>query len=152
MCYEKNELSTDIALLVARIGVGSMMLLHGIGKLNSGIAQLEQLLQINGFPAVLAYGVYLGEIVAPLMLIVGFWVRPAALLLLINMFFAVMLTHANDILSLSPQGGWRIELQAFYILAGICLLIAGGGRFSVPSPSFRLFPGKPDTPAESANS
>lgn len=152
MCYEKNELPTDIALLVARVGVGSMMLLHGIGKLNSGIVWLEQLLQLNGFPAVLAYGVYLGEIVAPLMLIIGFWVRPAALILLINMLFAVMLTHTNDLLSLSPQGGWMIELQAFYMLAGICLLIAGGGRFAVPSPSFRLFSGKSDAPAESAES
>lgn len=115
-----------------------MMLLHGIGKLTGGIVWLEQLLELNGMPAFLAYGVYIGEIVAPLMLIVGFAVRPAALLLLINMVFAVGLTHADDLWMLSPQGGWLVELQALYMLLAVVLMIAGGGRFSVPCPACRF--------------
>lgn len=138
MCYEENNLRTDIALLVARIGLGSLMLLHGIEKLSGGVVWLEQLLALNGLPAVLAYGVYLGEIVAPLLLIIGLWVRPAAFILLVNMFFAVMLVHANELFTLSPQGAWTVELQALYILGGVCLLIAGGGRFSIPCPICRL--------------
>lgn len=154
MCYEKNCLSTDAALLAARLGVGGMMLLHGIGKLTTGIVGLEQLLQLNGLPAVLAYGVYLGEIVAPLMLIVGFAVRPAAFLLLVNMAFAVGLTHADDLWAFSPQGGWLVELQAMYMLFAVVLMISGGGRFSVPCPSCCFFRKKscqnPDSDADNA--
>ena len=115
------------------------MLLHGIGKLTGGIVWLEQLLQLNGMPAFLAYGVYLGEIVAPLMLIVGFAVRPAAFILLVNMVFAVGLTHADDLWLLSPQGGWMLEVQGLYILFAVVLMLSGGGRFSVPCPACRFF-------------
>ncbi len=139
MCYERNCLATDAALLLARLGVGGMMLLHGIGKLTGGIVWLEQLLQLNGMPAFLAYGVYLGEIVAPLMLIVGFAVRPAAFILLVNMVFAVGLTHADDLWLLSPQGGWMLEVQGLYMLFAVMLMLAGGGRFSVPCPLCRFF-------------
>ncbi len=140
LCYEENNsLSADAALLAARLGVGGMMLLHGIAKLTGGIAWLEQLLEINGMPAFLAYGVYVGEIIAPLMLIVGFAVRPAALILLVNMVFAVALTHADDLWALSPQGGWLVELQALYTLFAVVILIAGGGRFSIPCPLCRFF-------------
>ena len=139
MCYERNCLATDAALLLARLGVGGMMLLHGIGKLTGGIVWLEQLLQLNGMPAFLAYGVYLGEIVAPLMLIVGFAVRPAAFILLVNMVFAVGLTHADDLWLLSPQGGWMLEVQGLYMLFAVMLMLSGGGRFSVPCPACRFF-------------
>ena len=139
MCYERNCLATDAALLLARLGVGGMMLLHGIGKLTGGIVWLEQLLQLNGMPAFLAYGVYLGEIVAPLMLIVGFAVRPAAFILLVNMVFAVGLTHADDLWLLSPQGGWMLEVQGLYMLFAVILMLSGGGRFSVPCPACRFF-------------
>lgn len=139
MCYERNCLATDAALLLARLGVGGMMLLHGIGKLTGGIVWLEQLLQLNGMPAFLAYGVYLGEIVAPLMLIVGFAVRPAAFILLVNMVFAVGLTHADDLWLLSPQGGWMLEVQGLYMLFAVVLMLSGGGRFSVPCPACRFF-------------
>ncbi len=139
MCYERNCLATDAALLLARLGVGGMMLLHGIGKLTGGIVWLEQLLQLNGMPAFLAYGVYLGEIVAPLMLIVGFAVRPAAFILLVNMVFAVGLTHADDWWLLSPQGGWMLEVQGLYMLFAVVLMLSGGGRFSVPCPACRFF-------------
>lgn len=148
MCYEENDLKTDIALLIMRIGVGSMMLLHGIGLLSGGIVWLEQLLKLNGLPEVLAYGIYLGEIVAPLMLIIGFWVRPAAFIFSVNLFFAVMLVHANELFSLSPQGGWLLELQALYMLIGFCLLIAGGGRFSIPCPICRFLHKKLDDQEE----
>ena len=90
-------------------------------------------------PAFLAYGVYLGEIVAPLMLIVGFAVRPAAFILLVNMVFAVGLTHADDLWLLSPQGGWMLEVQGLYMLFAVMLMLAGGGRFSVPCPACRFF-------------
>lgn len=139
MCYERNCLATDAALLLARLGVGGMMLLHGIGKLTGGIVWLEQLLQLNGMPAFWAYGVYLGEIVAPLMLIVGFAVRPAAFILLVNMVFAVGLTHADDLWLLSPQGGWMLEVQGLYMLFAVMLMLSGGGRFSVPCPACRFF-------------
>ena len=139
MCYERNCLATDAALLLARLGVGGMMLLHGIEKLTGGIVWLEQLLQLNGMPAFLAYGVYLGEIVAPLMLIVGFAVRPAAFILLVNMVFAVGLTHADDLWLLSPQGGWMLEVQGLYMLFAVMLMLSGGGRFSVPCPACRFF-------------
>lgn len=122
-----------------------MMLLHGIGKLSGGIVWLEQLLELNGLSAFWAYGVYVGEIIAPLMLIVGFAVRPAAFLIFVNMVFAVGLTHADDLWAFTPQGGWLIELQALYMLFAVVLMVAGGGRFSVPCPAACFFRKKAQT-------
>ncbi len=121
----------DIAKLVLRLALGVLMLFHGYAKLIHGIGPIEAMLVAKGLPAFLALGVYIGEIVAPLMLIAGAQVRIAALLVTANMVVAIMLAHLGDVFALSAQGGWRLELQGFYLFTAVALILLGGGKYGV---------------------
>lgn len=124
--------SWDLGILIVRLAVGGMMLLHGIGKIRGGVSGIADMLAARGLPEIMAYGAYVGEVLAPALIIVGFWTRPAALLLIVNMITAIALAHSADILKLDPQsGGWAIELQMFYLLGALALVCTGAGRFSL---------------------
>ena len=65
----------------------------------------------------------LGEVVAPLLLLVGLLVTPAALVIAFNMVIAIMLAHSGHILSLGKTGGWAIELQMFYFVSALVVAV-----------------------------
>lgn len=123
--------NSNIGLLILRLTLGLLMLLHGIAKLTNGPGGIQDMIEGIGLPGFLAYGVYLGEVVAPIMLIIGFRVRIAAMLFISTMLVAVGLAHAGDILSLSQTGGWAIELQALYLFGALTLVFTGGGNLAV---------------------
>ncbi|MFC5519397.1 DoxX family protein [Polaromonas jejuensis] len=106
-------------MLLLRCYLAIATLLHGISKLQHGIGGIENMVVAHGLPAFFAYGVLVGEIVAPLMLLVGYWVTPAALLIAVNMVVAIWLAHTGQIFSLSKSGGWQIELQAFFLVSAL---------------------------------
>ncbi|MGE4517838.1 MAG: DoxX family protein, partial [Arcobacteraceae bacterium] len=58
--------SSDFGKLLLRLMVGGLMLFHGIAKINGGIDFIITKVTQEGFPEFLAYGVYIGEVVAPL--------------------------------------------------------------------------------------
>lgn len=124
--------NTDFGLLVLRIVVGALMLLHGIAKLK-GVSFIEGRLESVGLPSILAYGVYITEIVAPLMLIIGYKTRLASLVFAIGMLSAILLVHTGDILTRTGSGGWGIELQALFLFGAIALFYTGGGKYAVNS-------------------
>lgn len=124
------EKNTDIALLIVRLAIGLMMLLHGVSKVNHGISGIEGMLTSKGLPSFFAYGVYVGEIVAPLFIIAGFRTRVAALIFVINCLVAVSLAHFSDIFTLAKHGGWAVELIALYGFGALALVFAGGGKYS----------------------
>ena len=126
----RNDLN-DTGKLVLRLTLGILILLHGIAKLTNGIAPIEGMVTGMGLPAFLAYGVYVGEILAPLMLIVGFYARIGAALIAINMLVAIALAHASEVTSLGQTGGWALELQGMFLFTAIALMLMGPGRFSV---------------------
>ena len=70
--------SPDLGLLVLRLALGVILLFHGVSKLLHGVAWIQQPLAALGLPGVLAYGAYLAELIAPVLLIVGMWTRIAA--------------------------------------------------------------------------
>lgn len=121
----------DIGKLVARLSLGVLVLLHGIAKLIGGIGGLEGLLQQAGLPALLAYGVYLGEVIGPLLLIAGWYARIGAALVVINMLFAIALVHAHELAMLNDNGGWQLELQGMFLFTAAALALTGPGRLSV---------------------
>ncbi|MEW4982093.1 MAG: DoxX family protein [Cycloclasticus sp.] len=129
---DKNY-SDGLGKLTVRITVGSLMFFHGIAKImhpeslefiGNNLASIE-------LPAALAYGVYIGEIIAPLMLIIGYYARIGGLIVAVNMLFAVALAHSGELLSLTQHGGWAIELQAFYLLGGFSVALLGSGQFAI---------------------
>ena len=121
----------DLGKLVLRITLGVLILLHGIAKLKGGLAPIEGMLQAHGLPAFLAYGAYIGEVLAPLMVIVGFHARIGAALMAINMLFAIALAHMGQLSQLNETGGWAIELQAMFLASAVAVALIGPGRFSV---------------------
>lgn len=123
----RNE---DFGKLVLRLTVGCLMLFHGVAKLmhpgsmdfiRSGVVGI-------GLPEMLAYGVYAGEIIAPVLLITGIFSRWAGMLIAVNMLFAIVLAHTGDIFSLTDHGGYGLELQAFYLFGGLAVMFLGSGR------------------------
>lgn len=107
------------ALVLLRISLALLVLLHGWAKIRYGIGSIEAKIAGLGAPGFLAYAVYLGEVVAPLLLLVGLWVVPAALVIAVNMVVAFALMHTKQILMLNNTGGWALELQAFYFVSAL---------------------------------
>ena len=128
-----NSLNADSGQFILRMSVGGLMLFHGIGKIMHP-ASLEFIAgMLAGFslPAVLAYGVYIGEVIAPLMIIVGYKARVGGVIVAINMLFALVLAHSGDFFSLSEHGGWMVELQMFYLLSALAVIFLGSGKFAI---------------------
>ncbi len=121
----------DIGKLILRLSLGGMMLLHGIAKLQQGMGWIGGSLARHGLPEWLAYGVFVGELLAPVMVIVGLYTRIGAGLMAINMLFAIFLAHSNEIFALTSHGGWAIELQAFFLFTALALVFLGAGRFAL---------------------
>lgn len=125
----------DFALLVLRLAVGGLMLLHGIAKIQNGMDEglrgIESLLAAKDLPTSLAIGVYAGEILAPLLLLVGWLVRPAALLVAFTMLMSIWLAHSDDWYTLTKHGGLATELNLLYFAGALALALSGGGRFAL---------------------
>jgi uncharacterized membrane protein YphA (DoxX/SURF4 family) len=125
------RITSDLGKLVLRLTLGVLMLLHGVGKISSGAVAIQGLMTRMGLPPGLGYLVYVGEVLAPLLLIVGLWTRPAALLVAINMVVAVLLVHTAQLGEFTKNGGWALELQGFYLFTAVAVALLGAGRFSV---------------------
>lgn len=122
--------NTDVGLLIMRVALAVVMLPHGIAKITSGVGFISGLLASHGLPTFLAYGVYLGEIVGPLMLLVGYYSRYGAALVAGNMVVAIALAHTNEIFALNAMGAWAIELQALMLFTAVGLFFTGPGKYS----------------------
>ena len=128
MKIDKNQ---DTALLTLRVLVGALIMLHGFGNLFSGYAFITQVLDKAGIPGFFAFGAFVGEIIAPIFLIIGFRTRLASLTIAATMFIAVILVHGGEVFALNQFGGWAIELQAFYFFGAVALFFSGAGSIAV---------------------
>ena len=129
-----GSLKNDAAgKLLLRCTVGILMLFHGIAKLmhSGSLDFIRGLLSFHGLPEFIAWGVFVGEIIAPLMLVLGVFSRVGGLLIFINMLFAIALAHSGDLFLLTEHGGWRLEVQGFYLFGGLAVLLLGSGRISI---------------------
>lgn len=127
-----SSLDADTGKLIVRLSVGCLMLFHGVAKIMhpASLGFIEGMLEANSLPSVLSYGVYIGEVVAPLMVIVGYQARIGGLLMAINMVFAIFLAHSGDLFSTTQHGGWAIELQMFYLLSSLAVVFLGSGSLA----------------------
>ena len=125
---------TDTGKLVLRLALGIMILLHGIAKVMGGIDPIVGMVEKAGLPGAVGYLVYVGEVLAPILVIVGFLTRPAALVIAINMIVAVGLAHGAQLFQLGKQGGWALELQGMFLFTALAIAMLGAGRFAVGRP------------------
>lgn len=123
----------DLGKLVLRLTVGILLLFHGIFKMRYGISGIENMVAARGLPGFFAWAVYIGEVVAPLMLILGLYTRIGGLIVTANMLVAVALAHAGHLGQFTGTGGWRLELQGLYLFGGLAIAMLGAGRYAIGS-------------------
>jgi putative oxidoreductase len=85
----------------------------------------------HGLPSFVAYGVYLGEVVAPVFLLLGIRSRIAAGVIVIDMGVALWLAHAGALLKFGKEGGLLIELPLLYLVSALAVLLLGSGRYAL---------------------
>jgi putative oxidoreductase len=124
-------MADDTGKLILRITLGVLMLLHGIAKITGGIGGIEKMVTGAGLPAFFAYGVFIGEVLAPVLLIMGFYSRISAAVIAINMVVAIALAHMNDLFVIGKTGGWALELQGMFLFTAIAIALIGPGRFGI---------------------
>jgi putative oxidoreductase len=122
----------DLGLLVLRVGLGGMMLFHGIHKLMHGVGAIAGMLANLGLPTFLAYGTYLGEVVAPIMIVAGYRTRIGSFVFAVNMIVAILMAHMTMLFSVdAATGGWLIELPMLYLIGATALCFSGGGKYAM---------------------
>jgi putative oxidoreductase len=128
----------DLGKLTLRVVLAIILLFHGVSKLIGGIGFVADMLAKAGAPAALGYLVYVGEVIAPLMILAGIFTRPAALVVVINMIFAVLLVHTSQFFTLNETGGWALELQGMFLFGALAVALLGAGRYSLAGATGRF--------------
>lgn len=123
---KSNNSLNNLWLLIYRVALSAFMLTHGIPK-------LERLLSGSGgsFPDPLGVGSNLsliltvfGEVVAPVLVMVGFSTRLSAVPVAFAMAVAAFVVHGADPFA-------RKELALLFLLGFITIIVMGGGRYSL---------------------
>ena len=124
----------DLGKLVIRLTVGILMLFHGVAKIRNTGGSLDVIagaLTNTGLPGFVAYGVFVGQVIAPLLLIFGVYCRIGALLIVGTMLFAIGLVHMGDLFRFTSRGSWALELQGFYLFGAAAVAFLGSGRYAI---------------------
>src|SRR5690606_196884 len=124
-----KQIKLDLGKLLLRLGVGGLMLFHGIFKLTNGFQGIKDLLSANNLPEILWLGVPVGEILAPLCILFGIFTRISALVVSVVMLFSIYLVHAADVFKLGQSGAPMIELNLLYLLTALALFFLGAGKY-----------------------
>jgi putative oxidoreductase len=121
----------DFGKLVLRLALGLLVLLHGVAKIKGGIGFLTPMVTGLGLPPWFAYGVYVGEVLGPILVILGLFTRVGAFFIFANMLFALVLVHRPELFTMGKQGGYALELQAMYLFTAFGLMFMTPGRYSI---------------------
>jgi len=122
----KAASTTDIALLVARLGIAALMLTHGIPKMMMLFSGTPvQFPAMMGMSPELSLGLAVfAEVFCSALLIAGFATRLAVVPLIITMLVAALIIHGVD-----PFGKQESSLQ--YLLVYVVLFFTGSGKYSI---------------------
>lgn len=126
-----TNMNQDLSKFILRLTLGVLLIMHGVAKLQNGITGIEGMLAKAGLPEMLAPLVYVGEVLAPLMIILGVFARPAALIVVVNMLFAIGLAHMGQLTEITRTGAWALETQAFFLFNAVALYFSGSGRYAL---------------------
>ncbi|SFT53699.1 putative oxidoreductase [Kosakonia arachidis] len=121
----------DLGRLLLRLVVGGLMLFHGLHKLIGGIDGIAGMLVSKGLPGFIAYGVLIGEVLCPILIILGVLTRPSALVLAFTMVVAWLLVGIGETGTLDVTGAWAIESIVYFFVAALVIAFLGAGRYSV---------------------
>ena len=117
--------------LLLRVAVGLIILLHGIAKMRHGLGDVADAMARAHLPHAVGYLVYVGEVVGPVMMILGAWTRLAALVVFFNMLVALLLGHPHELFDLTTHGGLLLETQWLMLSGALSVALVGAGRYAV---------------------
>jgi len=127
----------DAGKLLLRLAVGGLMLFHGIHKLIDGVDGIAGMLTAQGLPGVIAYGVLVGEVAAPCLIILGIATRPAALVLAFTMVVAWLMVGTGKTWLLDKTGAWAIENLMYFFIGALAVACLGAGRYAFGKGAWR---------------
>ena len=126
-----RELHADLGKLVLRVAVAGLILLHGVAKLRHGLGDVADAMQRLHLPVAVGNLIYVGEVLAPVLMIVGWWTRAAAAIVTATMLVALVAGHPRDVFVMTDHGGLLLEVQWMFFLAALAAALLGAGRFSL---------------------
>ena len=121
----------DTGKLILRITLAGLILFHGIAKIIHGVGFIGSGLAQFHLPGFVAYGVYVGEVVAPLFILFGAWSRIASLVVVFNLVMAILLAAHRNVFVIQRSGAWGIEAEAFFLLTALVIFFMGPGKYSL---------------------
>jgi putative oxidoreductase len=95
---------SDLGKLLIRLAAGGLMLFHGVSDILKGPGEVMKIFAAQGLPTFFAYGIYLGELIAPVLILIGFLARPAGILVAGTMIVAVLTAHMSQIFAMDDYG------------------------------------------------
>lgn len=126
-----RDVWNDIGLLIIRITFSTLLLFHGWHKVLHGLeSSITRLEDFTFLPGVFAYFIYIAEILAPLLIILGLYTRLAALSIFATMTIVIYIVTAPGV-TISSFGVPSFETQAFYWLFSAALVCTGAGRYRI---------------------
>jgi putative oxidoreductase len=129
-------MQNDLGKLLLRLTTGGLLLCYGVYKLQNGIGVVKQMVTSHGLPELVTNGVYLGEVVAPFLVIVGLFTRLSASVMAINMLAAIYLAGTANLLKTGAYGAYALEIEAFFLLNAIAIALLGPGKFALGGSKF----------------
>ncbi|PVX32061.1 putative oxidoreductase [Pasteurella langaaensis DSM 22999] len=121
----------ELAKLILRLAFAGMFMLHGIHKLIGGVDFVAGKFIELGLPGFLAHAAYLGEIIAPILIILGIFTRLSAFVSLISCAVIVVLMHSHDFFTLTKVGAWSVEAIATFFTGFLAIMLLGSGKYAL---------------------
>lgn len=119
-----------LALLVMRVALGVIMVVHGYHKVFGGLHHHAQAVASMGLPAWLGYVSSFTEFLGGGLILAGFFTRPAAFAVGIDMAVAIWKVHLHNGLLGSPdRPGYEFPLAVAAL--AFALIFFGGGPIAL---------------------
>lgn len=119
-----------LALLVMRLTLGTIMVAHGYHKVFGGLHHHAQMVASLHLPAWLGYVSSFTEFLGGLLLLAGFFTRPAAFAVCIDLSVAIWKVHLhNGLMGAPDRPGYEFALAAASL--AFALIFLGGGPISL---------------------
>ncbi len=119
-----------LALLVIRLSLGIIMTVHGYHKVFGGLQHFAHMIGGMGLPSWLGYVSAFTELLGGLLIIVGFFTRPAAFAICINLAVAIWKVHLHNGLLGSPDHpGFEFPLAVATL--AFALIFFGAGPIAI---------------------
>lgn len=120
-----NAFTKNLALLILRLGFSAGMITHGYPKLQkilNGDMSFGDPLGIGEEVSLIL--AVIGELVAPIFVMIGLKTRFAAIPVIITMAVAAFIAHAGDPFP-------KMEKALLYLVGFVAIALLGGGKYSV---------------------